>query len=332
MEQTYLANRLLEFYDTSKRVLPWRDNKNPYYIWVSEIMLQQTRVEAVIDYFNRFIKELPRVEDLASVDDDKLMKLWEGLGYYSRARNLKKAAIKIMADFDGKIPTSKDLLESLPGIGPYTSGAILSIAFEQKVAAVDGNVLRVFARFYQIEKDIKDVKTKKEIKELVLQSLPKERNGDYNQAIMELGATICLPNGRPLCEQCPLANSCTSKKNSMQMILPFRSKKTKRKLEKRTVYIYKCKDKYALNKRPDTGLLASMYEFPNVLGHIQEDHKKLPKSKHIFSHKEWHMIGYLIEVEQELKEYVWATKDEMKDKYSIPSAFKTYKDYIQKED
>jgi A/G-specific adenine glycosylase len=330
MNTEYLSQQLLHFYDTSKRVLPWRDNKNPYYIWISEIMLQQTRVEAVIGYFNRFIEAVPTVFDLAQIEEDELMKLWEGLGYYSRARNLKKAAIKIINEFNGTLPNRKEELESLPGIGPYTSGAILSIAYEQKVAAVDGNVLRVFSRFYQIEKDIKDVQTKKQIKRLVEESLPSKRNGDYNQAIMELGATVCLPNGRPLCEHCPLQEECLSYQNNMQMLLPFQSRKKQRKIEHRTVYLYKYQDQYAIRKRPDKGLLASMYEFYNVEGHIKEEFPKLPKAKHVFTHKEWHMIGYLVEVDHLLEGFVWVTKEELEEVYSIPSAFQKYKEYITK--
>jgi A/G-specific adenine glycosylase len=331
MKSSYLSNSLLRFYDTSKRVLPWRDNKIPYYIWISEIMLQQTRVEAVIPYFNRFIKALPTISHLAKVEEDSLLKLWEGLGYYNRARNLKKAAIKIENEFNGIMPQTKEELESLPGIGPYTSGALLSIAYEQQVAAVDGNVLRVFSRFYQIEEDIKNPKTKAVIKALVQDSLPQSRNGDYNQAIMELGATICIPNGRPLCELCPIKQECLSYKNNMQMILPFKSKKKPRIIEKKTIYIYKYKNLYAIRKRPDTGLLASMYEFVNVEGHIKEPLSKLPNSKHIFTHIEWNMIAYFEEVTTKNKDYIWATKEEIEHKYSIPNAFKKYKDYILKD-
>ena len=334
-----LSKRLLDFYDHSKRVLPWRDNKDPYYIWVSEIMLQQTRVETVIPYITRFMKELPTIEALSKVDDDRLMKLWQGLGYYSRARNLKKAAIKIVEEFDGVIPDNKKDLESLPGIGPYTSGAILSIAYEKKVAAVDGNVLRVFSRVFKIEDDIKDVKTKRRIKELVEKSLPSKRNGDYNQAIMELGATICRPNGRPLCEKCPIEDICEAKKHSMQMVLPFQSKKIKRKIEKRTVFIYEHKSLYAIRKRPNTGLLASLYEFPNVEGHVVQEEitgevmsvSKLPKARHIFSHIEWQMIGYFVQLRNPTDEYIWVTKDQLKNDYSIPSAFKQYLKYTLNE-
>ena len=324
-----LSKRLLDFYDYSKRVLPWRDNKNPYYIWISEIMLQQTRVETVIPYFERFIKELPTVYDLSEVDDDKLMKLWEGLGYYSRARNLKKAAIQIVDKYNGLVPNNKKDLESLPGIGPYTSGAVLSIAFDQEVAAVDGNVLRVFSRLYGIEDDIKNMKTKKRIKELVESSLPVERNGDYNQAIMELGATICLPNGKPLCAQCPLSDICVANKLGRQTMIPHKSMKQKKRVEKKTIYILKHKERYAIKKRPNTGLLASMYELPNRNGHlsvpdIDGNYTKLKDAKHVFSHIEWNMIGYMIEVDNMIFDYEWVTKDEIMNEYSIPSAFRQY--------
>lgn len=331
-----LSDRLLYFYDHSKRVLPWRNNKNPYYIWISEIMLQQTRVETVIPYFERFIKELPTVEALSQVDENRLLKLWEGLGYYSRARNLKKAATTVMNDYDGKLPKNRKELEKLSGIGPYTSGAICSIAYEQKVAAVDGNVLRVFSRLYKIQDDIKDIKTKQKIKSLVETSLPSVRNGDYNQAIMELGATICIPNGKPLCERCPLSDICQAYKSDMQTLLPFKSKKAARKIEKLTVFIYQFEDLYAIRQRPNTGLLASLFEYPNEEGHIPIKEvlksgfkvQKLPNSKHIFTHKEWHMIGYLIEVKQKNPDYIWVSKKDIQNTYSIPSAFRVYTNII----
>jgi A/G-specific adenine glycosylase len=336
---TTLSQRLLKFYDNSARVLPWRDNKNPYYIWVSEIMLQQTRVEAVIPYFERFIKEVPTIEALSNIDDDRLMKLWEGLGYYSRARNLKKAAIQVMNDFKGSLPSNKKDLESLSGIGPYTSGAILSIAYEQKVAAVDGNVLRVFSRVYKIQDDIKDKATKRMIKTLVEESLPKQRNGDYNQAIMELGATVCIPNGRPLCEQCPLEDMCEAQKSNMQMMLPFKSKKTIRKIEERTVFLLKYNNLYAIRKRPSEGLLASLYEYPNFDGHVNQSNieieytsfTKLPSSKHVFTHKEWIMKGYLLETVEKSEEYIWVSKEEIENDYSIPRAFRAYTNLILKD-
>jgi A/G-specific adenine glycosylase len=340
MENDFLKTQLLNFYDNSKRVLPWRENKNPYLIWISEIMLQQTRVEAVIPFFNRFISELPTVFDLATIEEDKLLKLWEGLGYYSRARNLKKAAQVIVEKYNEVIPNSKTELESLPGIGPYTSGAILSIAYEQQTPAVDGNVLRVFSRFYQIEEDIKDPKTKLKIKNLVKQSLPQKRNGDYNQAIMELGATICLPNGTPKCHECPLNSHCVSYLNNMQNIIPFRSKKKPRRKQEVTVFIYRYNNLYGLRQRPDTGLLASMYEFPNVevklnINDLKKEYPniiKLSSSKHIFTHIEWYMQGYLIDLDKPLEDLLFVSKEQIKEEYSIPTAFKKYKELILKED
>lgn len=332
-----IQEKFLGFYDTSQRVLPWRDNKNPYYIWVSEIMLQQTRVETVISYFNRFIEELPTVSDLATCDEDKLMKLWEGLGYYSRVRNLQKAAKIIVNEYDSKLPNSKKELESLPGIGPYTSGAVLSIAYENKVPAVDGNVLRVFSRLYKIEEDIKDKRTKQKIKEIVESVMPNKRIGDFNQSIMELGATICIPNGAPLCNKCPFEKDCLAKKNKVENLLPFKTKKTKRKVEKKTVVILQYQDKIAIKKRPPKGLLASLYEFNVLSEHVPvEELEKLylatphiiGEAKHIFTHKEWNIKGYHIFVDHMSDEYIWVTKEELFNNYSIPSAYKKYKDYI----
>lgn len=332
-----LSDLLLDFYDHSKRVLPWRNDKNPYYIWISEIMLQQTRVETVIPYFNRFIKALPTVKELSEVDIDILMKLWEGLGYYSRARNLKVAALQVMNDFNGEIPTTKNDLESLKGIGPYTSGAILSIAYEQKVAAVDGNVLRVFSRYYGITEDIKIIETKKKIHKLVFDSLPENRNGDYNQAIMELGATICKPNGSPICKKCPLKNDCYAYQNSQTNTIPYQTKKAKRKIEYKTIVIMKYKNLYAIRKRPDKGLLASLYEFTTLDDYYDEKDielrykikpESLGPSKHIFTHKEWLMNGFLLTFDKKVDGYLYVTKDELISKYSIPTAFKKYKEII----
>jgi len=244
-----------------------------------------------------------------------------------------------MNDFNGILPESKKELESLSGIGPYTSGAILSIAYEQKVAAVDGNVLRVFSRLYKIQEDIKDIRTKQLIKTLVEESLPTYRNGDYNQAIMELGATVCIPNGRPLCERCPLQDICEAHKSNMQMILPFRTKKTKRKMEERTVFILRYKNLYAIRKRPSEGLLASLYEYPNFDGYLKESDIdieytsfiKLPSSKHTFTHKEWYMKGYLLETIKQSDEYIWVSKEDIEHNYSIPRAFRTYTNIILKD-
>lgn len=337
MKKRTLAQQMLYFYDHSKRVLPWRANKDPYYIWISEIMLQQTRVETVIPYFNRFIKTIPTVYELSIIEEDKLMKLWEGLGYYSRARNLQKAAIQVVQEFNGVIPSTKEELESLSGIGPYTSGAILSIAFEQRVPAVDGNVLRVFSRLFGIEEDIKQLSTKKLIKELVFNHLPVKRNGDFNQSIMELGATICIPNGAPLCDSCPIKNICTSYKDKSQGRIPFRTKKTKRKTESKTIVVFQYKDTYGIRKRPSKGLLASLYEYETLDdAYSLEDVEQLYKidvidmgtSKHIFTHKEWLMNGYLLVIEEPKDDFLFVTREELLEIYSIPTAFKAYTKYI----
>ncbi len=331
---------LFSWYDQSKRILPWRDNPNPYHVWLSEIMLQQTRVEAVVPYFHRFIQSVPTILDLASVEDDKLNKLWEGLGYYSRARNLKKAAIKIIEEYNGLVPSNQADLESLPGIGSYTSGAILSIAFDKPYTAVDGNVLRVFARILGISSNIKNPNVKKEIKSVVSTLLPDKRIGDYNQALMEIGATICKPNGIPDCRNCPLEPFCVAYKNDLLDKIPMKQKiKQRIKIEK-TVFLLKFNKTFALEQRPNTGLLAGLYQFPNVEGHLDllEVQKRFPNSisiqpiassKHIFSHREWYMQGYYIELSKPIDSFLFVTKEDMESNYSIPTAFKTYKQYIQ---
>lgn len=325
-----ITNKILKWYDANQRVLPWRDNKDPYRVWISEIMLQQTQVKTVIPYFNRFIEELPNVSVLANVEDDLLNKLWEGLGYYSRARNLKKAAMKVMEEFDGVIPRTREDLESLPGIGPYTSGAIASISFEEKVTAVDGNVLRVFARYLGIHEDIKDIQIKKSIASFVETKLPDERVGDFNQALMEIGAIICVPNGVPKCLECPIRKGCIAFNHSMTSSIPAKRKTISRNVSDITVFIFKYKEEVAIRKRPDSGLLAGLYEYPNVeervsIEMVQKTYPNaqvLPKKKHVFTHKEWKMTPYLIEVDKKSSDFLWATIDELSEVYPLPTAFK----------
>lgn len=329
---------LLSWYDQQKRILPWRDNPDPYHVWISEIMLQQTRVETVIPYFERFISEVPTVRDLANLDEDVLHKLWEGLGYYSRASNLKKAAIQVLQRFDGVLPQAIDDLQSLPGIGPYTSGAIASIAFNQPYTAVDGNVLRVFARITANKNNIKDPKTKHLIKETVEYLLPKNRVGDFNQALMEIGATICKPNGAPDCIHCPLQKYCEAYRQNLTDVIPIKQQKTKRKIKQLTVIIVEHNGRYLIEKRPEKGLLASLYQFPNFEGKLALNDiklvlkgiktvKKLRSSKHIFSHLEWHMTGYHVTLDTKI-EGLFVTPEEIAKTYSIPTAFKAYKSYI----
>ncbi|PKM95069.1 MAG: A/G-specific adenine glycosylase [Firmicutes bacterium HGW-Firmicutes-1] len=335
-------NKLLEWYDNNARILPWRDNPSPYRVWISEIMLQQTRVNAVKPYFENFMKEVPTIQTLANISEDKLLKLWEGLGYYNRAKNLKNAANIIVQSFGGEMPSSIEDLQSLPGIGPYSSGAIASIAFGRRVPAIDGNVLRVFARVTANEGSIIDQTVKKEIEKSVVEILPMIRIGDFNQAIMELGATICVPNGLPKCIECPINTICEGNKQGIAATLPLKTKKKARKIEEKTIFVIRFMDRTALRQRGNKGLLSSLWEFPHVEGHLSREeceeqlnewniicHKIIPlnKSKHIFTHIEWHMIGYFIQIESMPVDtkFVWATQNELKEKYSIPSAFRTYR-------
>lgn len=342
---------LLTWYDNHARILPWRDNPTPYRVWISEIMLQQTRVEAVKPFFERFLVALPTVESLALVEEDKLLKLWEGLGYYNRARNLKKAAIQIIEEFEGRLPKDKNQLLKLSGIGSYTAGAIASIAYGQKEPAVDGNVLRVIARVTADDSDILSAKVKKALEEHLLLIMPEERARDFNQALMELGATVCVPNGPPKCCKCPWENFCQANIHELTGELPKKTKKKPRVVEEITIVIIQDENRVAIRKRPSKGLLAGMYEFPILEGHQTKKqvlfHLKklgissiriqpLEKSKHIFTHKEWHMIGYSVLVdefeimERENREdgLLLIEKKETEEKYPIPAAFVSYTRYL----
>ena len=351
MEQRYdLSGSLLHWYDYNKRILPWRENKDPYRIWISEIMLQQTRVEAVKPYFDRFMEVLPTVYDLAKVDDDRLMKLWEGLGYYNRARNLKAAAQTIVEEYGGQLPADYDKLLSLKGIGMYTAGAIGSIAFELQVPAVDGNVLRVLTRLWGDDSDILKDKTKKAMGRRVMEFMPEDRPGDFNQALMELGAVVCVPNGSAHCEACPVSEYCFAYRHGTVEELPVKAPKKERILQNRTVLVIQDGEKTAIQKRPEKGLLAGLYELPNLLGHLTREEvldkvknmqleplyiEKLPDAKHIFSHIEWRMTGYLIRVasldtDRELP-FIFAEKKQSEKQYAIPSAFRAYVKYMKEE-
>lgn len=303
------AELLLAWYDEHKRSLPFRLEPVPYDIWISEIMLQQTRMETVIPYFNRFITELPKIRDLAEVQEERLMKLWEGLGYYSRARNLKKAAQVIMAEYDGRVPGTFQELVGLPGIGPYTAGAIASIAFGEKVPAVDGNVLRVFSRLEAYSGEISKAESRRFIQGAVLQDMPEGRPGDFNQAVMELGATICLPNGKPLCHRCPLEGSCAARKTGDPLRYPVLPVKKPRRIEEQTVLLVIRGDSFLIEKRPSRGLLAGLNQFPMRPGTLNRDEvehwlKELglteyrlwegQGSKHVFSHVEWDMTSFVV--------------------------------------
>lgn len=336
MDKKLFQDSLLNWYKTHHRILPWREDSSPYRVWISEIMLQQTRVEAVIPFFNRFIEALPTIQDLAMAEDDYLNKLWEGLGYYSRVRNIKKTAIKIITEYNGVFPSTYDEIISLPGIGPYTAGAILSIAFNQKYSAVDGNVLRVFSRILGIKTNIKDVSTKKMVKDSVDTLLPNQYISEFNQGLMEIGATVCIPNGSPKCEICPLSSLCYAYKNKLQNEIPLIIRNQVRREESKTVLILRFGDLYAIEKRPSTGLLANFYQFPLLdnsvsLNDIRKQYKKaikLEDSTHLFSHIKWIMKGYLIDVDIMDSKYEWVSIDLLQTEYAIPSAFKVYKKHL----
>lgn len=353
-----IVNPLLAWYDRGRRILPWREEPTPYHVWLSEIMLQQTRVEAVKPYYDRFLRELPDIQSLAEVEEERLLKLWEGLGYYNRARNLKKAAQQIVNDYEGQMPGEYEKLIKLPGIGSYTAGAIASIAFGNAVPAVDGNVLRILARLRMDDRDILDAKVKKEIETELEYVIPKERPGDFNQALMELGAMVCIPNGMAKCEECPWQELCKARSEDCVLEFPQKASKKPRSIEKKTILVIQDEDKVALHKRPEKGLLAGMYEFPSMEGHQKENTvlaylkelgvqplriEKLPTSKHIFSHKEWHMIGYVIRVDElermrfggqmqsttkATEKLIFVTPKETEKNYPIPSAFATYTEYM----
>lgn len=333
-----LPQALLPWFDLYKRDLPWRANKDPYHVWLSEIMLQQTRVEAVRGYYSRFLQALPTIETLADAEDDLLRKLWEGLGYYSRVRNLKKAAQVIMAQHGGQFPCTYGEILALPGIGPYTAGAISSICFDLPTPAVDGNVLRVVSRLTNDPTPI-DLPACKKAVENRLAAIYPNRAGDFTQALMELGATLCGPNRAPRCEECPCAGFCKAYAAGTALQLPVKSPKKGKKQEDKTVFILSCGDAYALGKRPETGLLAGLWEFPNVPGKLSLEeseqllrqwglHPKHPlrqvERQHIFTHIRWDMTGLYWEVSQPGGEFIWLTAEEIQSQAALPTAFRQF--------
>ena len=311
-----IAAPLLRWFHSEKRALPWREEPTPYRVWVSEIMLQQTRVEAVKPYFERFVAALPDVRALARADENTLMKLWEGLGYYSRARHLQSAARLICSDYGGEIPARFDDLLALPGIGRYTAGAIASIAFGERRPAVDGNVLRVIMRLLACPADILKESTKRAVEEALIARLP-ENAGDFNQALMELGALICLPRGAARCPSCPLERLCLAKEANLQAELPQKTPPKRRRTEKLTIFLLAKNGKIALEKRPAQGLLAGLWGFPAMEGHLKKKEAEealqaiglipaklhaLPTAQHIFSHITWQMVGWRVELAEPLSE------------------------------
>ncbi len=339
--------RLLAWYDTAHRDLPWRREPTPYHVWISEIMLQQTRVEAVKPYYARFLQALPGISDLAACPEEQLLKLWEGLGYYNRVRNLQKAAMVVCEQYGGELPDTYEELLKLPGIGAYTAGAISSISFGRPVPAVDGNVLRILSRLRADDRLISDEKVREAVRKELLEVMPKDRPGDLNQAMMELGATVCAPNGAPACGECPWREECLAHLSGMEAEYPKKEAKAGRKTEDLTVLVLQDADRIALHKRPGKGLLAGLYELPNISGHLSREEVRkyldsqglkvvritpLPEAKHIFTHKEWHMIGYRIRVDEleqgpkgsDSNAWIYVEPAETQERYPIPSAFEAY--------
>ena len=347
-----IAEPLLAWYDAGRRILPWREEPTPYHVWLSEIMLQQTRVEAVKPYYDRFLQALPDIESLAAVEEESLLKLWEGLGYYNRARNLRKAAQILVTEYEGEMPDDFDRIEALPGIGSYTAGAISSIAFGKAHPAVDGNVLRILSRLRADDRDILDAKVKRSVEEELRGVMPKDRPGDFNQALMELGAMVCIPNGAPKCESCPWKSLCRAKVEGRETELPKKAKKKPRRVEEKTILVIQDANKVALRKRPEKGLLAGMYEFPSMEGNCEEEQvlahikdlgltpiriRKLPAARHVFTHREWHMTGYMVRVDElagmepgsKTQDILFVEPEETKTNYPIPSAFAAYADQVE---
>ena len=325
---------LLLWYREHARRLPWRSEPTPYRVWVSEIMLQQTRVTAVLDYYRRFLEAAPTVADLAALPEDQLMKLWQGLGYYSRARNLQKAARQITENWGGVFPNTYEDIRSLAGVGDYTAGAISSIAFHLPVPAVDGNVLRVTARICGDSGDISTPAMKKKVTQALAELIPLDAPGDFNQAMMELGATVCLPNGAPLCQRCPASTFCRAYLEDRTGELPVKAAKKARRVEERTVFLFFHGDRVALRRRPDKGLLAGLWEYPNEQGEPDRwpalwglasgELEPAGTGKHIFTHIEWHMTALAGEVDapQLPQGWVWADRRELREVYAVPNAFR----------
>ena len=364
-----IPNPLLSWYDNNRRVLPWREDPTPYHVWVSEIMLQHTRVEAVKPYYERFMQSLPDVAALAAAGEEEPLKLWEGLGYYSRVRNLQKAAVQVMEDYSGRIPDTYEELLTLKGIGSYTAGAVASIAYHRPVPAVDGNVLRVISRIRTDDRLITDAKVKAAVEKDLLEVIPHDRPGDFNQAMMEIGACVCIPNGAPHCEECPLSDICKAHAEGGETEFPKKAAKKERLIEEKTILIIRDENKAALRKRSAKGLLAGMYEFPSLDGYKTAEEVTaylaqrgirvlrilpLEDAKHIFTHREWHMKGYMVRVDELAEEasemsavsgaiaavkkendalqltddWLYIEPWETQEKYPVPSTFAAYTRYL----
>ena len=337
---------LLSWYEQVRRPLPFRESPTPYRVWVSEIMLQQTRIEAVLPHFAAFMEAFPTVSALASADDERLLKLWEGLGYYSRVRNLQKAARAVTERFGGTIPADFDALLSLPGVGRYTAGAVASIAYGIPVPAVDGNVLRVMARLCDDDTDVMLPAAKTAAEQALAPHVPADAAGDFTQSLIELGALVCLP-GEPNCSGCPLRLVCRGLDAGHERTLPVRNAKKTRRVEELTVLLILSGEgdgqTVCVRRRPDTGLLGGLWEFPHVGGHADADHVRallekegltvcsvaqLPAARHLFTHVEWRMTGYAVRIDSQtvrpLWDGVWVSRELLFSDYTVPSAFSAY--------
>ncbi len=333
------AEELLSWYHKNRRKMPWREEPTPYRIWISEIMLQQTRVDTVIPYFNRFMERYPDIKTLASSEEEELLKYWEGLGYYTRIKNIHITAKNLVHNYQGLLPETFDQLIKLKGIGEYTAGAIASEAFGERVAAVDGNVFRVMARLSGDDGDLRDQKVQKRLKERVNLILPHEEVGDFNQALIELGALICVPRGEPKCEACPVSRHCLSKKLGKQLEIPFKSKAKKRRVEDRTVLLLNYKEEWGILRRDESKFLEGLYEFPSLEGHKSKEEvitylldqglevlsmERLKERKVIFSHIEWHLHSFVIKLNQTSPEMIFDSMEEIELKYPMASAFNSF--------
>lgn len=341
-----MVEPLLAWYAQSHRDLPWRRDASPYHVWVSEIMLQQTRVEAVKRYYERWMTALPTIASLAQTSEQVYLKLWEGLGYYSRVRNLYKAAKLVCEEYGGDLPSSYEQLITLPGIGDYTAGAIASIAFGQPVPAIDGNVLRVATRMDNDETPITQPAYKKALRQRMMDFMPQHASGNFNQALMELGAMVCIPNGAPKCETCPVLHLCLAQQHKTFHYLPVKERKKARRIEMRTVLLLRQAGNVGIEKRPQKGLLGGLWQFPSIEGHINthvlrqaltqqglhvQEIYSLAPAKHIFTHIEWHMIAYEVHVIGERRDTIFLPFSTIQSSYSIPSAFKAYLQILENE-
>lgn len=346
---TKIIPPLLTWFENNRRILPWREEPTPYRVWISEIMLQQTRVQAVLPYFERFLKALPGVKELAECEEDRLLKLWEGLGYYNRAKNLKRAAEAVSEQYDGELPDDADALLRLPGIGPYTAGAILSIAYNNPYPAVDGNVMRILTRVSADPTDITKPAFRKEMEECLKPFYFQYPPSKLTQALMELGATVCAPNGAPHCLSCPWNWACLSHRNGEEEHYPVKAPKKARRVEMRTILLIRDGERFVLRKRPEKGLLAGLYELPGLSGHASKEEilsavkqygfsplrlEELGQARHIFFHVEWDMTGYMIRIEETEKApdgLFLVEIEESEKRFPVPSAFSYYMKSLQGE-